>query len=113
MFRVLKVMAILVALSLVSAVAVQPAYATSDGVPALQDNTAGSDDGNQTFGNSGDPGDNDTGEGDPDSVGGGYGARTGDSDLTGLLGGLFGSGNDDMTFEEFIYLMMLQFMPNP
>lgn len=111
MSRVFKVMVILVALSLVTTVAVQPAQASAEGIPIIQDGALGSDDGNEVFDTTGDPGQG--GEGDPDSVGGGYGARAGDSDLAGLLSGLFGFDSDSMTFEEFISLMMLQFMPAP
>ena len=111
MSRVFKVMVMLVALSLVTADAIQPAQASVNGVPALQDNPLGNDDGDEVYDTTGDPVQG--GEGDPDSVGGGYGARAGDSDLFGLLSGLFGPDSDSMTFEEFIFLMMLQFMPTP
>lgn len=110
MFRVFKVMVILVALPLLMAVSVQPADAVTSENPVYQSGTEIPDphpvDAETTGGPVG------SGEGDPDEVGGGYGAAAGEGDLDGLFGGLFGF-SDDMTFEEFIYLMMLKFMPTP
>ena len=113
MSRVFKVMVLLVALSLVSAVALQPATAYAGDVPVYQDSSTSNDgDGSNTAGTCGDP--TDTGEGDPDSVGGGYGAHSGDTDLSGLLDGLFGDDPDEArTIHEFIKYLLQQFMPNP
>jgi hypothetical protein len=114
MSRVFKVMVLLVALSLVSAVALQPATAYAGDVHVYQDaNNTNDGDGSDTAGICGDP--DDTGEGDPDSVGGGYGAHSGDNDLSGLLDGLFNSGDDDdaRLIHDFIRFMLQQFMPNP
>jgi len=113
MTRVLKVMAILVALSLVSAVSLQPATAYAGDVPAFQENSGSSDDdsGFTEWEVTGDPGE--SGEGDPDVAGDGFGARSDNSDFLGFLGDLLGAGPGQMTVEEFICYLMLQFMPTP
>lgn len=114
MSRVIKVMVLLVTMSLVAAVSLQPSAAFAGELPVYQDTNTGGDDGDQAIGTCGDP--TDTGEGDPDSVGGGYGAHAGSTDLSGLFDGLFGAGDDDRdvkTIEEFIRLMLQQFMPKP
>ena len=111
MIRVFKVLVILMALSLVSAVAVQPTAAFAGDIPIIQNNSNGDDSGPDTLVLCGDPGGN--GEGDPDSVGGGYGAQSSDSDNSGLIGGFISYNCQDLTFEEFVYLILLQFMPTP
>lgn len=114
MFRVKNVMVLLVALSLVTAVAVQPAAASVGDQPVSQDgpgNRQGH--GTETIITFGDPGA--AGEGDPDSVGGGYGARVGDSEIFGTLSDIFSGAKDadDVTFEEIIRMLLEKFVPNP
>lgn len=113
MSRVLRVMVMLAFLTLAVAVSAQPAHASNVGNPEFyQDGTTMDDSGGQEeFDATGEP--TEGGEGDPDSVGGGYGARAGDSILGGLMGGLFGFGIEDLTFEEYIHLMLQQFVPLP
>ena len=113
MSRVLKVMVILMTLSFVGAIAVQPALAGASDIPvAGEDDSVGGGEGSDVMDMCGDPSDN--GEGDPDTVGGGYGAHPGENGPGGLLEGLLGVGGDSgLTFEEFIYLLMLEFMINP
>ena len=111
MTRVTQGTIMLVALVLLTVVSAQPAHASLGGLPILEDGTTvqqNTED--DVFGSLGGP--TDGGEGDPDSVGGGYGARAGESDLTNLFGGFLGD-DDPMDFSQFIYLMMLQFMLMP
>lgn len=111
MFRVFKVMAILVVLPLCLAVSAQPAYAVNGDNPVYQSGTEYPDIQPDDVVGTGGP--EDDGEGDPDEVGGGYGATVSDGDLDGLFGGLNGHHIGGRTFEEFVYFMLQQFIPIP
>lgn len=114
MFRVKNVMVPLVALSLMAAFAVQPATAAVGDLPTTQDEPGQRPgEGTTTFVTCGDPGT--SGEGDPDSVGGGYGARLDDSAIFGLFNTVPGGPADaeEIAFQEFMRMLIEKFVPNP
>lgn len=109
MSRVLKVMAVLVVLTMMSSVSVQTAYAVDDNYPTIAGDVENGPDVmegcTEPIGG---------GEGDPDTVGGGYGAQSGDSDLSDFLGGIIGGLTDTgATIEAYINYMLMQFIPVP
>jgi len=109
MSRVLKLIGVLMVIAVMSTVSIQPAYATVDEEPiAVGEESNGQDVIQNCNGPVG------GGEGDPDTVGGGYGAQSGESDLGGILGGpLGGLGETDDFIEELIRFMLTQFIPVP
>lgn len=111
MSRLFKVMVLLVALSLCSVVIAKPTAAYAGDQTAYQTSSPSDDDGSVVVDTYGEPGEG--GEGDPDDGCDGIGNRQGESFLSGILNGMGYPWDSEITFEEFIDLMLLQFMPSP
>jgi len=109
MSRVLKLIAVLAVLAVITSVSAQPAYASASEDPIIGgDDRSGHEVVDECTGPVG------GGEGDPDTVGGGYGAQSGESDLGGILGGPYGGlGDIEVIIEDFIRYMLTQFIPVP
>jgi hypothetical protein len=111
MSRLFKIMVLLVALSLCSVVIAKPTAAYAGERSEIQTGSLSDDDGSMVVETFGEPGEG--GEGDPDDGCDGIGARSGESFLSGILNGIGCPWDSEMTFEEFIDLMLLQFLPSP